>query len=105
MKPEEQEALRTLIREELPEAVEVGIKRVLTREVAVQFAEAFVDVMKQQASVKVDSLAGNAVKGLARKVWENAWLVLFFVAVAYAVGGWGAVAGAAKWAITQAVQQ
>lgn len=96
--------LQAMLRDELPDAIAEGFKRVMTPETAAMLANSFIDVMKQQASVKVDSWAGKVVKGFASKVWNNLWLIAFAVAFAYSVGGFGAVAGLGKWAIQQALQ-
>lgn len=98
------DAMDTMLDEKLPGAVETGIKRVLTREAAQMFAEVFIETMKAQASVKVDSWAGAAVKGFFRKVMENFWLILFALAIAYSVGGLHGLVGAIKWLAQEALQ-
>lgn len=95
--------LAAMLRDELPHAVEEGIRRVLTPDLAKQFAEAFVTVMKEQASVRVDTWAGGMVKGFVGKIWEHLWIVVFACAFAYYVGGFGAVAALIRWAVQQAV--
>ena len=95
--------LQEMLRNDLPEAVAEGIKKVVTAETARVFADVFIDAMKQQASVKVDTWAGKLVKGAAAKIWNNLWLIVFAIVFAYSVGGFGAVAALGKWAIQQAL--
>lgn len=96
--------LRAMLREELPDAVAEGFKRVMTPETARMFSQVFIASMKEQASMRVDTWAGAAVKGFVRKVWENLWIIVFAGAFAYYVGGFAAVASLGKWAIQEALK-
>lgn len=95
--------LAAMLRDELPQAVEEGIRRVLTPDLAAQFAEAFIFAMKQQASVRVDSWAGSMVKGFFAKVWQHLWIIVFAAAFAYSVGGFSGMVALGKWALNEAL--
>lgn len=93
--------LQAMLREEVPIAVAEGLKQVMTPETARMFADVFIEAMKQQASLKVDTWAGSVVKTTFKKAWEHAWLIVFAIGFAYSVGGFGAVAGVIKWSIRE----
>jgi len=99
-----QQEMRFLLREELPGIVADGIKAAITKDAAREFAQTFIEVMKEQASVRVDTWAGSVVKGFAKKMWDNIWLVFFAVAFIYSVGGFSAVLAFGKWAIQEALR-
>lgn len=68
------------------------------------FAAAFVDAMRQQASLKVDSWAGGMVRGAFRTIWNNGLLFLIAGMIVYSVGGWTAVAKLVGWGIAKVIE-
>ncbi|WP_041675697.1 hypothetical protein [Ramlibacter tataouinensis] len=96
--------LAALLRDEMKTAVREGIREAMSKQAAAEFAIVFLDVMKQQAGLKMDTWAGGVIRGVFRKMWENAGLFLVGGMIVYSVGGWAAVAKLAQWVLSGAAR-
>lgn len=80
------------LREQMQDAVRVGITEAMTEEAAEAFWGAGLTLLQKQAQQHAGRFVLGGLMGLAKK----AGLFLMFGGIVYAVGGWTALAGLFK---------